>query len=181
MKCHPAILAAPLLLFGILWASCGPGELVVEVVQPEPQAPKEWPAGYDDRDCNGETPLQPGVPGSPGHLIVSPRNPNGDSELSVLMRQFVDDLREARVLLEAGQPVKPLFPVHRKMRCAWPTRPDERSPRFDSLAVNYLYLVRAYDAAPGRDTYNGVIQGCISCHAASCGGPLDFIDGMKWQ
>jgi hypothetical protein len=132
-------------------------------------------------DCTLATELVPGIPGSPGHLIKSTRNPNGDSEHAVLMRLFVDDLREARVLLEAGQPVKKLHDTHRKMRCAWPTRPEERNVRFDSLAQGYLAAVRAFDAAPQKANYNAIIQGCIACHSTSCGGPLDFIDGMKWQ
>jgi len=139
------------------------------------------PAPASDADCNFDTPLVPGIPGSPGHLIVSSRNPNGDSELSVLMRQFVDDLREVRVLAEAKRPVKQLLPVHRKMRCAWPTRPDERNVAFDGRAHVYLATVRAFDDKPGQDTYNAMIAGCISCHAQSCNDPLDFIESMKWQ
>lgn len=134
-----------------------------------------------DDDCNLDTPLVPGIPGSPGHLIVSPRNPNGDSELAVLMRQFVDDLREVRVLAEAEQAVKPLYPVHRKMRCAWPTKVEERDAGFDARAQAYLANVRAFDAAPGQGTYNAMIAGCIACHAQSCGGPLDFIETMLWR
>jgi len=134
-----------------------------------------------DADCNLSTTLVPGIPGSPGHLIQSTRNPNGDSELSVLMRQFVDDLREVRTLVEAKQPVKKLLPVHRKMRCAWPTKPDERNEAFDGRALAYLTAVRAFDEAPAQGSYNAMIAGCISCHSQSCGGPLDFIDSMKWQ
>ncbi len=155
-------------------ASTSPG------IAPAPP-PASFAAGYDDRDCNLQTPLRPGVPGSPGNLIVSPRNPNGDSELSVLMRRFVDDLGEARPRLEKGEPVAALFPAHRTMRCAWPTKHDERNERFDAMAVAYLHLVRAYDDAPGKDTYNGIIAGCIACHSQSCGGPIDFIDGMIWR
>jgi hypothetical protein len=136
---------------------------------------------FDDSDCNLSTPLEPGIPGSPGHLIASPRNPNGDSELSVLMRQMVDDLREVRVLAEGKQAVKPLFPTHRKMRCAWPTKVEERNAGFDARAQAYLANVRAFDAAPGKGTYNAMIAGCIACHAQSCGGPLDFIESMLWQ
>jgi hypothetical protein len=135
----------------------------------------------EDADCNLSTPLVPGIPGSPGHLIQSARNPNGDSELAVLMRQFVDDLRDARTLAEAGQPVKKLYPTHRKMRCAWPTKPDERNTNYDLRAQSYLAAVRAFDQKPGKTTYNEIVNGCIHCHSQSCGGPLDFIDGMKWQ
>jgi len=138
-------------------------------------------AAMDDADCNLQTQLVPGIPGSPGHPIKSTRNPNGDSELAVLMRQFVDDLREVRTLVEAKQPVKKLLPVHRKMRCAWPTTPSERNEGFDTRAKVYLGAVRAFDEAPGQATYNAIIAACISCHAQSCGGPLDFIDSMKWQ
>lgn len=134
----------------------------------------------DDADCNLATPLVPGIPGSPGHLVVSARNPNGDSELAVLMRRFVDDLRDARSLLEAGQPLPRLHPVHRTMRCAWPTRPEERNARFDAMAQTYLAAVRAFDAEPNRDHYNGLVAGCIACHSQACGGPLDFLAGMKW-
>jgi hypothetical protein len=135
----------------------------------------------DDADCNLSTPLVPGIPGSPGHLIKSPRNPNGDSELSVLMRQFVDDLREVRTQAEAGQPVKKLLPVHRKMRCAWPTKPEERNEQYDGRAQGYLAAVRTFDGQPNQANYNAIIAGCIACHSVSCGGPLDFIDSMKWQ
>lgn len=138
-------------------------------------------AKAEDADCNLSTPLVPGIPGSPGHLIKSARNPNGDSELAVLMRRFVDDLRDVRTKMDAGEPLQPLYPVHRKMRCAWPTKPDERNPNFDNRAQGYLAAVRAFDAEPGKSTYNGMIAGCINCHSQSCGGPLDFIDSMKWQ
>lgn len=134
-----------------------------------------------DADCNLATVLKPGIPGSPGHLIQSARNPNGDSELAVLMRRFVDDLQTVRPMLEAGEKVAPLFPVHRTMRCVWPTKPEERNQQYDLRAQAYLAAVSAFDQAPGKDTYNAMIAGCIACHSVSCGGPLEFIGEMRWQ
>jgi hypothetical protein len=135
-----------------------------------------------DGDCNLSTPLVAGVPGSPGHLIVSERNPNGDSELAVLMRRFVDDLRDVRTTMEAGgSPDQPLLDTHRRMRCSWPTKPEERNEAFDARAQAYLAQVRAFDEAPSPATYNAIIHGCMSCHAVSCGGPLDFIESMLWD
>lgn len=134
-----------------------------------------------DAPCDLSTPLVPGVPGSPGHMIPVPRNPNGASELSMLMRAFVEDLNEARTRMEAGQPVKKLYAGHRKIRCAWPTKLDERNEAFDQRAVAYLGFVQAFDANPSKDTYNAIIASCISCHAQSCGGPIDYIGGMTWQ
>lgn len=134
-----------------------------------------------DADCNLTTVLKPGIPGSPGHLIQSARNPNGDSELAVLMRRFVDDLQTVRPKLEAGEKVAPLLPVHRTMRCAWPTKPEERNQQYDLRAQAYLAAVTAFDQAPGKDTYNAMLAGCIACHSVSCGGPLEFLGEMRWN
>ena len=175
----------PLLTLAIAACTGKPGDAAppvpVAVANPAANPAANPTAAAIDADCNLSTPLVPGIPGSPGHLIKSERNPNGDSELSVLMRRFVDDLRAVRPLLEAGQPIEKLLPVHRKMRCAWPTKPEERNAQFDARAQAYLGAVAAFDGAPGKDTYNAIIAGCIACHSVSCGGPLEFIDGMKWQ
>lgn len=174
---RPALLLSSAILFPALVA-CGRSTTTV-IPGPAPAAFVS-PLG-DDSDCNLATPLTAGIPGSPGHLIPSPRNPNGDSELAVLMRRFVDDVRNARALVEAGQPVPKMFDAHRRMRCSWLTKPEERDARFDTMAQSYLVAVKAFDAAPAKDTYNGVVAGCIACHSQSCGGPLDFLDTMKWQ
>ena len=73
------------------------------------------------------------------------------------------------------------LPTHRKIRCSWPTAAADRNPTFDGFALSYLEKVKAFDAKPSRETYEGVLDGCKACHEVSCGGPLDFIDGMKWQ
>jgi hypothetical protein len=152
---------------------------------PTPSAPATAASGAgalpDDADCNLATPLVAGIPGSPGHLIPSPRNPNGDSEMAVLMRKFVDDLRDARTLVEAGQPTTKLYPTHRKMRCAWLTKPEERTASFDAMAVGYLTAVRAFDDAPAKASFNRVLDSCVACHSATCGGVIEFIDSLRWQ
>ena len=138
------------------------------------------PLAYDDADCNLSTPLQPGVPGSPGNLITSPRNPNGDSELAVLMRQFVDDLQHARIQAQGGGELRPLFPTHRKMRCVWPTNPSERDEAYDMRSQAYLFAVRQFDAAPSQLAYNAIVANCVACHQASCGSVIPFIETLKW-
>jgi mono/diheme cytochrome c family protein len=74
-----------------------------------------------------------------------------------------------------------MFPAHRKIRCAWPTKPEERNARFDGLAQGYLAAVRAFDDAPGKATYNAIIANCVACHSVACGGVLEFIGSMQWQ
>ena len=145
------------------------------------RGPGSVDAGPPPDDCTASTVLVPGVPGSPGHLIASDINPNGASELATLMRTFVADWRNARVALEADAGVSARFPVHRKLRCSWPTAADDRTPAFDGLAQGYLAKVKAFDARPSRDTYEGVLDGCKACHEVSCGGPLEVIEGLRWK
>lgn len=145
------------------------------------RAPVPVDAGPPPDDCTASTVLVPSVPGSPGHLIASDINPNGASELATLMRTFVADWKHARLQLEADAGVSAHFPVHRKLRCSWPTSADDRTPAFDGLAQGYLAKVKAFDARPSRDTYEGVLDGCKACHEVSCGGPLEVIDGLRWK
>lgn len=132
-------------------------------------------------DCTLATPLMAGVPGSPGHLIPSDINPNGASELATLMRTFVADWKAARVAIEEGKKPGAKFATHRKLRCAWPTDANDRNAAYDALAVGYLDAVKRFDAAPSRETYNGVLGRCRACHEVTCGGPLEVIDGLVWK
>ena len=130
-------------------------------------------------DCTLATPLVPGVPGSPGHLIASERNPNGASELATHMRRMADDLKSARAVLLDGGSVAPLHATHRKLRCAWPTDPHDRNAAYDAMAQTYLAKVRALDAAPSsRDAFTGVVAACRGCHVQTCDGPIAVIDGL---
>lgn len=142
----------------------------------------EGAAGQSE-DCTLQTPLTPGIPGSPGHLIPSQRNPNGQSELAALMRAMEATLKEARDQIGRGQPVGPFLPKFRRMRCAWPTNPGDRDAQFDALATAYLSAVSQLDAA--RDSgaaakaYSGVLQGCRSCHERACSGALAAISALQ--
>ncbi len=144
----------------------------------KPEGPPPKPADVDD--CTFETKLVPGVPGSPGHLIASERNPNGASELATHMRMMVDDVRDAKAKVLAGQPVPALWQKHRKIRCAWPTAPGDRDAAFDVMAQNYLAKVRELDAKPGdpKAAFTGLVGACRTCHEATCDGPIAVIDGL---
>ncbi|MCC6337106.1 MAG: hypothetical protein IT380_24320 [Myxococcales bacterium] len=132
-------------------------------------------------ECTLATPLVPGVPGSPGHLIPSELNPNGASELAALMRTMVADLEAGRAALEKGGTPPPLWSRHRKLRCAWPTDSADRNPQFDAMAVTYLAQVQALDAKPThpRAAFNAVVTACQACHENSCPGPIERIVQLK--
>ncbi|MGV3621630.1 MAG: hypothetical protein ACO1OB_12475 [Archangium sp.] len=163
---------APLLFCAVLISACTRAPAPAPIVDAGPPPLPE---------CTLATPLVPGVPGSPGHLIPSTINPNGASELATLMRAFVDDWKAARTVIEAGQTLAPKFPTHRKLRCEWPTDARDRNEAFDGMAVGYLDAVKKFDAAPSRDTYEAVLDRCRACHEVTCGGPLEVIEGLRWK
>lgn len=177
------------MFLSLLLAACAAEETTdpQQTNEPAPQAAGAGnPEGgasdpYDDSDCNLQTVLDPNKPGAPGHLIESPRNPNGDSELAVLMRKFVEQLKENRLRVKGGESVEKLWPSHRTMRCAWPTNPKERNEGYDGRAQSYLATVRAFDEAPSKETYNAVVNACIQCHQINCGGVIGFIETLRWE
>jgi len=132
--------------------------------------------------CTLSTPLKPGIPGSPGHLIVSSRNPNGDSELSALMRSMHADLEIIRQAIMNGALPESFPGGHERIRCSWPTDLDARNPVFDVLAQGYI---RDYSALANSkqgesrevlaDRFERVVQGCVTCHENSCRGPIPMI------
>jgi hypothetical protein len=147
--------------------------------RPSP-APAAVPAPVEE-ECTLQTPLKPGVPGSPGHFIPSDINANGASELATLMREMKADLEAARAAIEKGERVAPMHARHRKIRCAWPTGLEDRNPVFEASAISYLQQVRTLDSSPAdvRAAYEGVVAGCLACHANSCPGPISAIEKLR--
>jgi hypothetical protein len=128
--------------------------------------------------CTGETPLVPGVPGSPGHLIADSVNPNGASELALLMRSLRGDLATVREKVLAGKPAR-IPASHHRIRCAWPTNPVDRDRRFDALAVGYLQAVDAFNAQNGRAEFDAMVDACVRCHEGACSGALVAIRPLR--
>ncbi len=133
--------------------------------------------------CTLATPLQPGVPGSPGHLLPSDRNPNGQSELAATMRTMQSDLEAARGAIVRGAPIAEMISRHRKMRRAWPTDPAERDEAFDAGAKAYLGAVAALESAPierRAAAYDDVLGACRGCHERVCSGVLAAIESLRF-
>ncbi len=167
-------------------------------VRPAEPVVTGFPVNEDD--CTGETPLLAGAPGSPGNLLPSELHDQGASELAMLMRVMQEDLhRSANALRQEArggdvepashgeEKAGPLHPTHRRIRCAWPTDPAERTPSFDAFAIAYLAQVKSADvanveAAPlevRRAAHNRVVDGCRACHETTCSGPLPAIEKLR--
>ena len=109
-------------------------------------------------------------------------NPNGDSELAVLMREMFDEGALIKEGILNGEPVE--FKVnYEEMLTAEATEPEKAaSDEYKQFASSYLSMVNAMkegDTETGHDTYNGMVESCVQCHKAMCPGPLVKINKLK--
>lgn len=159
-------------LVSILSASCNQkGEGTTD----KAPAPAEKPAG-----CTFEAPLVAGVPGSPGNLLQSTVNPNGDSQLGLLMRTMRTDMLAAREAIMKDERPKALADTHRKILCTWPTDPKVRTPLFGIMADDYVKALESMGDPKqnARDAYTSALTKCVGCHEKSCPGPIQAISAM---
>lgn len=160
-----------------LAAGCSREDSSPKGTQPAPPAAPSAQANV--ADCTLETELRPGVPGSPGHLIPSDQNPNGQSELAKLMRDMRDDLARVRDDVVAGKATS-IGALHHRMRCAWPTTPADRNAAYDAMSVGYLSAVDEFNAGEATGAaFNRVVQGCVDCHSHTCSGALAAIRPLE--
>ena len=148
-----------------------------------PASTKTAAATPPANECTGDTVLDPKKAGSPGNLIASSVNPNGDSELAVLMRTMRDDLRNARDHLLRDTAPPPLLAKHTLVRCAWPTDPNVRDTKFDQMAISYLLAIEDLEREPTIDdkkmAYGRAINACVTCHQNTCPGPIAAIKSLE--
>ena len=111
-----------------------------------------------------------------------PVNPNGDSELALLMRdmkKLSDTLREQVLASE----LKGSFPERfMKIHTATPTDADTKHESFNSFARNYIYNLQELYKSPKpewKKKYNATIDACLSCHSDHCPGPIPTIEKLK--
>ena len=101
-------------------------------------------------------------------------NPNGDSELALLMRDMFDEGMALKQQIKDGKKPK-LISSFETIHTAQATEPEKAaSPEYKAYADSYLASLNALKAASLDDTqeaYNGMVQSCMACHSALCPGP----------
>lgn len=107
--------------------------------------------------------------------VVAPVNPNGDSELALLMRAMFEDGEGMKKKIEAGE--LPLNVAQfTQIHTAQATQPEKvNTDAYRKMTADYLASVDALKAADvhnAKDIYNSVISKCMSCHQAVCPGPM---------
>lgn len=107
--------------------------------------------------------------------IIHPINPNGDSELALLMREMFDDgLRIKQQIMKGEQPE--ILKKFEKILTAEATEPEKAaSQKYKHFANTYLESLESLKNARGEEAgnlYQVMVQNCMNCHNAMCPGPM---------
>jgi len=109
-------------------------------------------------------------------------NPNGDSELAVLMRDMMSSSQNLKGMIKSGTLPQKFPEEFMKIHTAKPTDPDTKKESFDAFASNYISNLQALYSSPKEDltqNYNAVITACVNCHQQHCPGPIKAINKLK--
>jgi len=109
-------------------------------------------------------------------------NPNGDSELALLMRQMLKNAEGLKEQVKQGKLTDKFPEEFLKIHTATPTDADTKHDSYDSFARNYIYNLQELYKSPKTEltkNYNTVINSCLSCHGDHCPGPIKTIKKLK--
>ena len=111
----------------------------------------------------------------------TPLNPNGDSELAVLMREMYEDGLKMKKQVKVGGVPTPTID-HSKMLTAEPTEPNKiATPEYATFTESYLQILQSMknaDRNSANGIYTSMVDLCKSCHQSLCPGPIVKIDKL---
>ena len=101
-----------------------------------------------------------------------PINPNGDSELALLMRDMFDESDSLKQLVLEGKQLSGLQKFE-DIHSAIPTDPDASGPVFEAFAKNYIESIKVLEASDSKAVFNfnHMVDQCMNCHTEFCPGP----------
>lgn len=133
-------------------------------------------------NCSGNTAKVEDKKEETAQDCAKPLNPNGDSELALLMRQMMSTSKNLKEIIEQGNVPKEFPEAFKKIHTAKPTDSETKKASFDAFADNYLLNLQHLYESPKEDlkkNYNAVVNACVSCHSEHCPGPLKAINKLK--
>lgn len=111
-----------------------------------------------------------------------PLNPNGDSELALLMRKMMHASESMKEMVLQGNLPKEFPEEFMNIHTAKPTDSDTKKASFDGFASSYISNVKTFVSSPKEEltkNYNAMITACVNCHSEHCPGPLKAINKLK--
>lgn len=101
-----------------------------------------------------------------------PLNPNGDSELALLMRDMFEESDSLKQLVVHGKQLSGLK-KYQDIHSAIPTDPTVTGPVFEAFAEAYIQSIKALETADSSSVFNfnHMVHQCMNCHTEFCPGP----------
>ncbi len=110
-----------------------------------------------------------------------PINPNGDTEISLLMRAMYEEALTARRNIEKGEDFE-LSLDYKKLLTAKGVMTDKlESPLYKAYAESYIAIAERIknDLSDNRiEDYKLLVEGCRKCHDVMCQGPLVLVNKL---
>jgi CRISPR/Cas system CSM-associated protein Csm2 small subunit len=119
---------------------------------------------------------------APKKEVKAPLNPNGDSELALLMRGMYEEAERIKKQVKQGEEVTVELD-HMKILSAHATEPEKAaSAEFKGFAKLYLARLEELKTADGEAkevVYKSLVESCMSCHQVLCPGPMVRIKKLR--
>ncbi len=113
--------------------------------------------------------------------MKTPLNPNGDSELAILMREMFDDAMKMKEGIEKGKLPKSDLDIS-AIHTADATEPEKvQTEQYRVFADSYLAAMESIEESSREsvaDPYRGMVESCMNCHKAMCPGPIVKIEKL---
>ena len=109
-------------------------------------------------------------------------NPNGDSELAILMRAMTIATEKNTALLRENKETENYSDTLNTILTAKPSDLGLDKDIFDGFAKTYLAAISDFNSADVANkikAHNVIVQNCKSCHEQFCRGPLKRIAKME--
>ncbi len=99
-------------------------------------------------------------------------NPNGDSELALLMRDMFEESDSLKQLVVDGKQLTGLK-KYQDIHSAIPTDPTVTGPVFEAFAEAYISSIKALENSDSTSAFkfNKMVDQCMNCHTEFCPGP----------
>lgn len=116
---------------------------------------------------------------APPAACNKPLNPNGDSELALLMRSMFADGLRIKAQVEQGETPTGLADFS-TIHTAMATDSMVRAAEFTAFADAYLASIKQLEAADSNAVFrfNRMVDQCMNCHTANCPGAKKRIEKL---
>ena len=108
-------------------------------------------------------------------------NPNGDSELALVMREIHFEANIVGRALESGQDVdlSKLKDLSKRMSTSVPTDSNVLDEVYYSFTTTLESHVKQIEEDSAIVEFNSVVETCVACHKNTCPGPIEKIQKLK--